>query len=245
MKILFKYATRARPNWFQETIQTYLSMLSGMHQYEFVITCDTDDATMNNKKMISFMKKHSLYYYFGNHKTKIEAINADMKGRKFDLLIVVSDDMIPVVQRYDDIIAGHLEEFFPDTDGALHYNDGSHCGAKIISLSIMGKKLYDRFGYIYWHEYQSLWCDNEFTDIVRQLGKVQYIPEIVIKHYWMKKGRDVLYNRNEELYKIDRAVFERRGALGFPNALQSNELQLTLKSYVKEKEICIHKKTMK
>jgi len=234
MKILFKYATRSRPEWFQETIQTYLSLLSGLHDCDFLITCDNDDNTMNNNKMKSFMNHHHLEYNFGDHSGKIEAINADMKGRKFDLLIVVSDDMIPVIQRYDDIIVGHLNEYFPNGDGALHYNDGSHCGAKVISLSVMGKRLYDRFGYIYWHEYQSLWCDNEFTEIVRQLDKVRYIPETVIKHYWMKKGRDVLYDKNEVLYKIDQTVFERRSALSFPDALKSRRLQSLLRPHKRE-----------
>ena len=236
MKILFKYATRSRPAWFRETVQTYLSMLSGLHDCDFVITCDNDDKTMNNRRMKLFMERHHLEYNFGNHSSKIEAINADMEGRDFDLLIVVSDDMVPVTQRYDDIIVGHLEKYFPDLDGALHYNDGSHCGERVISLSVMGKRLYDRFGYIYWHEYQSLWCDNEFTEIVRQLNKVKYIPDTVIKHYWMKKGRDVLYDRNEILYKTDQAVFDKRNALGFPDALKSEKLQSLLKPYEKGKK---------
>ena len=219
MNFLFKYATRSRPEWFKKTISTYLSKQSGLHQFKFVITCDAVDRKMNNQPMRKWMEEQDLEYHFGMHSGKIQAINDNMKGHIFDTLIVVSDDMIPIVKGYDNIIAEDMQRYFPDLDGALHYNDKSHCGSKVISLSIMGRKLFDRFGYIYWPEYQSLWCDNEFTTIVRQLGKVQWIDKCIIKHEWKKGGTDNLYRRNEALYSYDKLIFDRRRQTAFPGAL--------------------------
>ena len=222
MKILFKYATRSRPHWFQETIQTYLSMLSGMHQYEFVITCDTDDATMNNKKMISFMKKHSLYYYFGNHKTKIEAINADMNAiLDWDICVVVSDDMIPVKQDFDISIVEEMTQSFPDTDGVLHFDDGlcnsNYSKDRTITLSILGRLFYNRFGYIYHPLYKSFYCDTEFTEVAQKMKKVKFVPEVIIKHEWSggANSKDALYRRNSSLGKLDRTIYNTRKKEGF------------------------------
>jgi len=219
MKILYKFATRGRPEIFKTVLDRYYSMMSGKNPFEFVITIDRDDLLMNNREMLLYMlNKHNLQFFVTDSKTKIEAINANMEGLDFDILVVVSDDMVPRRVFFDDIIVKHMEEWFPDTDGALHYNDG-FCGKdRTITLSIMGKKLYDRFGYIYHPDYKSFYCDNEFTDVVRSWRKVKYFPEIIIQHEWKGFGSeaDPMYKRNSELGKGDDVVYARRKELDFP-----------------------------
>lgn len=218
MKFLFKYATYKRPDWFKQTLEIYYSMLSGQHHYEFVISLNANDKTMNNPEMRVFMDgKPGLSYCCGLHKTKIEAINADMKGLDFDILFLISDDMIPIVPDFDIIIAEKMKEHFSDLEGALHFNDGC-CGRdKCITLSIMGKKLYDYFGYIYHPAYKSFFCDEEFTNVVYQLGKVKYFPQVIVRHDWKGwgEGRDEVYARNTKLGKDDKRIFIRRKKLGF------------------------------
>ncbi len=217
MKFLFKYPTFRRPQWFKKTLQTYYSMLSGRHEYKFLITLNEDDETMINDAMKTFMESFShLEYRLGNHQNKIAAINADMKDEDFDILFLVSDDMVPIVPGFDDVIAQAMEEYFPNLDGALHYNDDC-CGKdRTITLSIMGKKLYDRFGYIYHPDYYSFFCDNEFTDEVRRMKKVQYFPEVIVKHdYKGWGGADETYKRNSKLGRPDEATYVRRKAAGF------------------------------
>ena len=127
MKILFKYATRGRPEWFQRTLDGYYANLSGLHDYEFRISIDRDDWSMNTPAMIMYLQsKPNLTYHIGDSKTKIEAINADMENAEFDILVVVSDDMTVMVKNFDDIIVRDMMNNFPDIDGALHYNDGLH-----------------------------------------------------------------------------------------------------------------------
>ncbi len=186
MRFLFKYPTFRRPEWFQQTLNTYYFMLSNKHNYEFLITLNEDDETMNNKEMREFMDSYThLKYKFGNHKTKIDACNADMEGENdFDILFLISDDMIPIVPGFDDVIVNMMKEHFPNLDGALHFDDNC-CGRdRTITLSIMGKKLYDRFGYIYHPDYKSFFCDNEFTDEVRRMKKVFYSSLVIVKHDW-------------------------------------------------------------
>ena len=218
MKLLLKYPTRQRPLWFKKTLETYYSMISGKHPYEFFITLDEDDGTMNNREMRAYLDKLvNLKYRFGRHKGKIDAINADMEGLEWDVLLLVSDDMIPVMKGYDDIIIQMFEQFFPTTDGALHFNDGLFGKNRTITLSIMGRKLYQRFGYIYHPSYKSFFCDDEFTDEVYKLGKVKYFPQVIIKHDW-KGGplQEVLYKRNNALGAEDKATYKRRKSMGFP-----------------------------
>jgi len=82
----------------------------------------------------------------------------------------------------------------------------------------MGKKYYDRFGYIYHPSYISLWCDNEFTDVANMLKKQKYINECIIRHehcIYMNHPRDALCNRNEGSYMVDQQNYFRRKAEGF------------------------------
>ncbi len=141
-----------------------------------------------------------------------------MEDQDFDILVVVSDDMLPVVKGFDNIIVRDMLQYFPKLDGALHYNDDGHCGEKIISLTVMGKKLYDRFGYIYNPAYTSFYCDTEFTDEVRRMKKVVYFPETIIHHTWHGGPRsdDALYRRNSKMGRGDRNVYEQRKQLNFP-----------------------------
>lgn len=217
MKILFKYATRGRPKWFRQTLDRYYDMLSGKHDCQFVVSIDRDDMSMQTPEMADYCaSKPNLEVCLGDSKTKVEAINADMEGREFDILVVVSDDMGPVEHGYDDIIAQDMQRYFPDLDGALHYNDGAHAQDKLITLTIMGKHLYDAFGYIYYPEYESLWCDNEFTDLVRQWGVVTWINRVIIRHEFHKFGSDETYRKNDLSWAKDKALYHDRKAKGFP-----------------------------
>ena len=106
--------------------------------------------------------------------------------------------MIPVVKGYDTIIKNNMSKLYPDTDGVLWFNDG-YQGNKLNTLCILGKKYYDRFGYIYNPEYISVWSDNEFMDVGNILGKQTYFDEVIIQHQhpdWGFGERDMVHTNN-------------------------------------------------
>ena len=218
MKILFKYPTRARFGWFKKTLQTYYDMLSDKADFEFVITCDSDDDDMMQHSALNFMEEFRfLRYFFGNHKSKIEACNANVPTTPWDILVLVSDDMIPIVKDFDKRIVKDMIQYFPDTDGCLFYDDGLFSKDNTCTLSIIGRKYYERFGCVYHPDYKSFCCDNEFTLVARALGKMQYIPDVIIKHEWSggPRSEDALYRRNSAMGKLDEATFARRRARNF------------------------------
>lgn len=215
MKILFKYPTRQRPDMFKKVLDKYYSMLSGLHEYEFVISLDIDDMSMSDPEMLAYMNsKPNLSYYHGNNQNKVQAINADLQGKVFDILFLISDDMDPIISGFDDIIAQDMIRHFPKLDGVLHYNDG-RVGKRLNTLSIMGRLIYEQWGYIYHPDYVSLWCDNEFQSVSEASGKSAYIDKVIVKHDW-ENFSDALRKKNEAFYNTDRAVFNMRKAAGFP-----------------------------
>lgn len=223
-RVLVKIPTRSRPGKFFKCLDRYYDLLSGKNQVHFLITCDLDDVTMNCKDVRRRLENYpNLKVYFGEGKSKVEAYNRDIdKHMDFDILVVTSDDLIPQVRGYDDIIVNSMRKFFPDTDGVLSFSDGS-AGALLNTYPIMGKKYYQRFGYAYHPHYKSLFCDNELTEVSKILNKLRHNSLVLFKHAnpycniasGEKYECDALYQRNEALDSYDRAVFQYRRASGF------------------------------
>ena len=213
MKFLFKYATRSRPEQFKETLNEWIDKLSGKHEYLFLISIDEDDPTMNNPDIIRFLiNQHKLQFCCDANKSKVEAVNANINGVfDFDILVVVSDDMLPVVKDYDDIIADAMQRYYPDLDGALNFYDGLNSNPDCCTLSIMGRKLYECFGYVYHPSYLSTHCDNEFTDDCREMGKIVWFADCIIRHNW-KGVHDDMSRRDAKNFAMDEANYLARKA---------------------------------
>ena len=217
MKLLIKFPTRRRPDIFFNTFDLYYRWLSGKHDVQFNISMDIDDDSMNNPQTWErFDTYKNVNYCYGQNRSKIEAVNANLENEAFDLLLLASDDMLPITPNYDDVICTDMQQHYPNFDGALHYNDG-RVGNALSTLSIMGYHLYKRFGYIYHPDYMSLWCDNEYTDVAREWGKITYVDKMVIKHAWDNLTKhDAMFKHNEGFFERDKLVYYARKAKGFP-----------------------------
>lgn len=218
-RILIKFPTRSRPEKFRSVLHKYVDYLSGKHDIRFVITLDQDDDSMNTAEMHAFLdemaRRVSLVYHYGDSKTKIEAVNADMAGEHADILLLASDDMVPQVRGYDDIIATDMAQYFPNFDGALNYHDGLRKEKRqdLMTLAVLGWRLYEEWGYIYHPVYTSLYADREQTEVCRRTGRLVDLPQCIIKHEWPLHGeRDALMQRNEndDMYTRDGAIFKYR-----------------------------------
>ena len=183
MKLLIKYPTRGRKIKFLSTLQKYYNFLSKKNDVTFLITMDDDDSELNNDFVREVLDTYdNLIYFYGDSNTKIEAINNDLdKVGEWDILLLASDDMIPSVKGYDEIIINEMKNNYPDTDGVLWFNDG-YQGNKLNTLCVLGKKYYERFGYIYHPSYKSVWSDNEFMSVANILNKQKYFEQTIIKH---------------------------------------------------------------
>lgn len=148
---------------------------------------------------------------------KINAVNG-FTIKDWDIVLIASDDMIPQVEKWDQIIIDDMKKFFPDTDGVLWYNDG-YVGGRLNTLPCLGKKYYDRFGYIYHPAYKSLWADNEFMEVAEMLNKQRYMDNVIIKHEHPGNNPavvyDDIYRRNDRHWNEDKAVYDQRKRQNF------------------------------
>jgi len=210
---LIKFPTRGRPDKFFNTLDKYYYLLSGKRKVKFFVTCDVDDVTMNNTQVREKFKGYqNLEVEYGNSRTKIEAINSNVNKQDFQILLLASDDMVPVVRGYDDIIIKSMCDTFPDFDGIVWFNDGVQQN-RLNTLCILGRSYYNRFGYIYHPEYKSLWCDMEFTMVGNLLNRQKYFDQVIIKHEHhsvLNSEMDETYIQNETYEGIDKQTFIER-----------------------------------
>lgn len=236
MKLLIQFPTYGRKDKFLKVLDQYVETSSSFNELFFNINCDAHDLSMTDPyvaERIKFIlnKKENIKgkINYDYETTKISAINDHIDENDFDIVICASDDMVPKVYSWDQEIVNAMRQHFPDLDGCVHFNDGNTNG-ELITFSILGRELYNHFGYIYHPDYKSLYCDNEFTEEVRRLNKEAYIDKIIISHeHWSVKGTenhnqvDIAVHKTLHYSGRDNVVYEQRKKLGFPKQRITND----------------------
>ena len=217
MKILIKYPSRNRKEKFYQNLNKMRVMANNSNDITYHFTIDDDEVDLYFIETLG-----------GKSNNKIHAVNRDVPDSDWDILVVMSDDMVCITHGWDDIIRQDMNENFPDTDGVLHYNDGNQ-KANVMTMSIIGRKYYQRDGYIYNPEYQSLWCDVEATEVAHMRGKYKYMGDatILFAHHHPAWGfclHDEQYRKTESPYywQKDRQVIENNRAKNY--GLKENEI---------------------
>lgn len=223
MRILLKCPTRSRPQKVIGTLQKYLTLANQKHLIGVAVSCDSDDASMlraSTQSEIQAVLSQAAWHrlFFSPNKTKIQACNANMDDIDYpwDIVVLVSDDMIPQVRGWDDVIRNHMTAYFPDTNGLLWFNDGCQ-GDKLNTLCVYGREMYRHLGHMYHPEYKSLFCDTELTDRCKTgdlVTRCRYIPYCIIRHEHPGAGytqnMDTLYAKNQVFWNEDMYTYIRR-----------------------------------
>ena len=237
MIVLVKLPSRGRPEKLLDVLNLYVNTARDTSRMFFMITLDSDDPTVDTPLIDSLISVHpNVRVHVGVSGTKIKAINRDMEAAPFfDILLLASDDMIPIVAGYDEIIRSKMHKHYPTTDGVLWFNDGLQ-GNGLNTLAIMGRRYYQRFGYIYNPIYQTLWCDKEFTDVSILLGRQTYFPEVIIEHRHFVNGKaavDETYIKNSTGAEEDTETYKNRKRMNYGMGMVSGLLlpKIKLKIY--------------
>jgi hypothetical protein len=243
-KILLKFPTRSRPEKAREALKKYAALATHPEQMGIAITCDLDDKTMDIDLSSYLTPFGWSKVFYGNSKSKIQACNADIDKVDFawDIIVLISDDMIPQVSGYDEIIRNACT---PDLDCILWFNDG-HQENNLNTLTIFGRKMYDYFGYLYHPSYYSFYCDTELTDLCKNelKDKCIYSSECIIKHEHpglYGKTQDSLYYHNQRYWStdmrnyIDRKAYKYDWSILIPTLEERVEKYNALKTILEEK----------
>jgi hypothetical protein len=212
-RIAYIFASRERPNKFFDCLNNIQDM-SGSDNYFVYAKLDFDDPFIEQyKEKIS--EYPELIVVFGYSNGKIHAINRGLEDLpECDIVCCHSDDMKFIEFGFDEIIREHC-----GSDDYVHFPDG-HANERLCTYSIMGRKYFDLFWYIYNPEYSSVYADNEQFDVAKILGKYKYVNKHILRHEhpaWGYGIADDLLKRTEDssVYKKDHETYLRRKLINF------------------------------
>lgn len=171
---------------------------------EVIVSIDTDDPNRT--------EYHDLYNKAGfdvkiienANRSAVDAVNAAAKVSTGDILVVVSDDFA-CPQLWALILEKHLKNsknfLFKASDGNQKY---------IVTLPIMDRAYYNRFGYIYHPDYLHMFCDTELTHVADCLRKLIIRNDILFKHNHysvIRKKRDDVSVRADATWEDGKRVY--------------------------------------
>lgn len=154
-----------------------------------------------------------------NYKCYVEAANRIAKVATGDAMIIAADDVVPC-QDYDVIIEQSFRNFYPTFDGVLKANDLIHTNEETSNTHpVIGRKFYDRFGYVYYPGYFALYADTDLAYACDQVNRMERVPHLVLEHQHHSIGktpRDFTHEKPLSQNDSGERLFNRRKEEGFP-----------------------------
>lgn len=200
-KISIIHPTRQRHLEAAKTCNVWLRNADHPKDIEYIFSVDSDDGSkmyIRPERRVNFIEHPN--------KSAIEAINNAAKIATGDIFIVVSDDF-SAPNHWDTLLLAALEG---KEDFCVKTQDGIQ--PVLMTLPIMDRKYYERFGYIYHPDYLHMYSDQEMTAVAIMTGKAIFLDLIFEhKHYSTGKfAKDDINIKNDKTYPQGKQVFERR-----------------------------------
>lgn len=216
MKISILHPSRSRPAQAAATAKAWLSSAKYPEDIQYLIGIDADDPKRNEYERLihqnEVLSGMGIGFTFGENKNAIEAVNRTAKYAEGDLLIQASDDFNQPPFHWDAYL---IEQLQGKSDYVVKTQDGLQ--RTLVTLPIMDRVYYERYGYIYHPDYSHMYSDQELTAVAHMTGKIIELS-IRIPHNHYSTGRtvkDAVNQKADSTYGTGAQVFERRKSRNF------------------------------
>jgi len=193
-KISLIHPSWGRPYMCKQCIYMWMDMFSEHNDLEYILSLDTDDAKAYLPVIRDLVGKLDLKVVIYPNANMVHALNNAAKLASGDVLIYVSDDF----ECFDNYDLAIQKAVGKETDWVLFVYDGVR-DDDVQTISILSKEYYDRFGYIYYPEYTSMWADPDYTEMAKRTGKVIDAMYLTFQHRHFIPGAfyDATYQRQD------------------------------------------------
>lgn len=200
MKISILHPSRSRPEMAIKTIQKWIS--NADNAVEYILSIDNDDFSYD----MNVLGGLPIQVLRGVNSNAVQAINRAAAVCTGDLLIVVSDDT-DCFEHWDTLL---LKELEGKSDFCVKTDDGLQ--PTLITMPVMDRVYYERYGYVYFPSYSHLFVDQELTSVAIMTGK--YIKlDLKFNHLHYTTGKtlkDGLNARNDSTWRSGEKLFNER-----------------------------------
>lgn len=224
MRISIIHPSRNRPEQAYNTAINWLNKAYYKANIQYILSLDEDEPLLKEYDKFFMNNMPGLVDTLGcvhKNKSAIEAINNACPHVNGDLLIVISDDFdCPL--NWDRLL---LEALEGKSDFLVKTQDGLQ--KTLITLPIMDREYYERFGYIYHPDYLHMHCDEEMTIVGHMLGRVITLDLLFHHNHYTtgKMAMDAINVKNNSTWGHGQATLDRRAKdnFGIANPLIKRE----------------------
>lgn len=169
--------------------------LDDINPYDLIQLLDMINSTISDKDntKIYLMTNDSSfdfapYDYFYSSETSIpKMINMNLDTIDWDIVLPIFNPVI-AAKGFDSITKIYQNKF-PNLDGVLLLND---------QHPIIGKKYYEKFGYVYNPVYKKKNFEEEFFDILKQSDNIYFYDKTYFKNLDLKSDDDKIYEMRKK-----------------------------------------------
>lgn len=203
MTISLLHPSRGRPHQAKKAAESWFRKAGVTINY--ILSIDDDD----DSEYVLPDCCNSLWYsqiVTNKNRSAIDAINNAAKVAKGDIFVVMSDDF----EAPKDWALNILQATEGKKDWIVKTPDGIQ--KWIITLPIMDRDYYNRFGYVYYPEYQHMFCDTEMTCVADLTGrKIELDIPFAHNHYSTgKTQKDEVNERADKTWSQGEKLFIER-----------------------------------
>jgi hypothetical protein len=223
MKISVIHPSRSRKELALKTIQNWYQACDDKTNFEYILSTDADDFSYNDdcfdRLYDNFKRIKSV------NRSVVGAVNNAAKVCCGSIIVVISDDFDTPPQHWDALLLHWLKD---KSDFCVKTHDGLQ--PTLITLPIVDRIYYERYGYIYNPEFLHMFVDQDMTAVALMTGKYLQIP-ITFEHNHYSTGKtlkDALNARNDATWKQGEKLFNERLKTNFGIAepvMQYSEIQ--------------------
>ena len=196
MEISLLHPSRGRPDKSRRCTEMWLNR-AGV-ECELIVSVDEDDRFLNQ-----YRARYGSVVVNRN-RSAVDAVNRAAEVATGNIMIVLSDDfecpkgwgikvLNAVMGREDYVLKVH--------DGTQKY---------IVTMPILDRKYYNRFGYVYCPDYKHMFVDTHFTHVADCLKRIVWRNDIVFHHAHysvarqrpdeINKRADATWNEGKRVY---------------------------------------------
>lgn len=192
---------------------------SSLNSHEWCIGVDADKKDVLEAAQAAAAAHPNIKIIINNGApTCVAGWNAAAEETKGKIIIAVADDFSPP-QDWDKALLDIKPAGWEDGEHVVKVEDGYvH---NVFVLAILTRKRYEKFRYIFYPKYLSLFCDTEFGTVAQRDGVVIDAQHLLFEHMHPdchKRTRDTVdvKHASKERWNMGEMLYNFRRGIGFP-----------------------------
>lgn len=198
------HPSRGRSAEAYNTYRKWTECADNSDNFEYILSLDNDACEEYYKRF--FYDDHLISICLRDNKSAIEAVNNAAEIAFGNIIIVISDDF-DCQSSWDTKLINNIRG---RTDFCAKTVDGIQ--PTLITLPLMDRIYYERYGYIYNPNYLHMFSDQEMTAVAIMTGKYIKIP-MLFEHLHYTTGKsayDDINRKNDATWAQGEALFNER-----------------------------------